>query len=1138
MIKNKTALFLILSLFIVSTLDLTASFATGYQGYQQLNLPEGAVAHLGKGLIQDVAYSPDGNKLAVACRGGVWIYNAHSGQELALLSRGYSNENQCLFSPDGRTVVTIGRWNRQNGGTNLHLWDTTTWQHKMTLTNNLESAYNALSIALSPDGRTLAAHGEVRGARYNDGRYSILLWDTTTWQHKMTIKDRDIEWESHRSIVFSPDGYTLASVGSNGLKIWNTSIGLPRATLTKSIGFGYPSVAFSPDGRILACAPDDSLQLWDTTTWKLMTTLESSVSASYRPVAFSPDGSTFAATVDEKAYIWNTTTWIRIGVTERQDDVVSLTFSPDSTTLASANRNGTLERFDFAIDTYKTPTIVHNFAREKPVFSPDGNRLATCVESDLAMWNVTTSESTRFIGNWGQLNAVAFSPDGNTLASGGQYGRVIVWDIATKHKTIFEDRAGHVIDSIEYSPDGDTLAAVNWSGKLLLWDTTTGKIKDELTDVKLQNVLDAYSSWIKGFDIKFSPDGRTLASSHYDNSANTVLLWNITTKAVETTFPGTLIGFSRDGSTIAINQDPIIELWDTATGKRKTGFNLGSGRRLVGIAFSPDGSTIATSSRFPRGDTVIGLELWDVASGELRATLSPEPEHQGNIMFSPNGDILASWSTQTGFLLWEVPALSKPSIQTNHFQYPPMYWISGEIGTLHRSTGIKVENLVPDVQNATGLALDVVGRKLYWIEKTSKKTGRIRRASLDGSNVQLVKELTSVPHGIAIDTANGKLYVTNSWGKIQRLNFDGSNFEPNLITGLNSLKYITLDVQGGKVYWTENPGRVRRANLDGSNVETFTTTAGEVGGIAVARGKVYWAEKINESIGVVNYANFNGSNVERLVRSTLVPNVPPSIAIDPEGSKLYWPLYYSDSSSGGIWRVNLNGENNQRLIYGLEMLGPIAIDISPAKIRPTDINEDGKVDQNDLLLVATSLGQSTPANSRVDVNRDGEVNIADLLLVIETFEGVSDAAAPTGKARLTPVDRETVESLIRILQMENDGSPTYQQVLTFLHSLLTAKPPDKTRLLPNFPNPFNPETWVPYHLAESANVTLHIHSVNGALVRTLRLGHQPAGVYQRRSRAAYWDGKNEVGEPVASGIYFYTLTAGDFTTTRKMLIRK
>jgi flagellar hook assembly protein FlgD len=98
--------------------------------------------------------------------------------------------------------------------------------------------------------------------------------------------------------------------------------------------------------------------------------------------------------------------------------------------------------------------------------------------------------------------------------------------------------------------------------------------------------------------------------------------------------------------------------------------------------------------------------------------------------------------------------------------------------------------------------------------------------------------------------------------------------------------------------------------------------------------------------------------------------------------------------------------------------------------------------------------------------------------------------------------------------------------------------PTKTRLLENYPNPFNPETWIPYQLAVDADVTITIYDVRGNAIRTLDLGHQPAGTYSGRSSAAYWDGRNDSGEAVASGLYFYTLSAGDFSATRKMLLRK
>ena len=98
--------------------------------------------------------------------------------------------------------------------------------------------------------------------------------------------------------------------------------------------------------------------------------------------------------------------------------------------------------------------------------------------------------------------------------------------------------------------------------------------------------------------------------------------------------------------------------------------------------------------------------------------------------------------------------------------------------------------------------------------------------------------------------------------------------------------------------------------------------------------------------------------------------------------------------------------------------------------------------------------------------------------------------------------------------------------------------PKETALLPNYPNPFNPETWIPYQLATPVDVPVTIYDIKGSTVRTLILGPQSAGVYHGQERAAYWDGRNGQGEPVASGLYFYTLTAGDFSATRKMLIRK
>ena len=186
-------------------------------------------------------------------------------------------------------------------------------------------------------------------------------------------------------------------------------------------------------------------------------------------------------------------------------------------------------------------------------------------------------------------------------------------------------------------------------------------------------------------------------------------------------------------------------------------------------------------------------------------------------------------------------------------------------------------------------------------------------------------------------------------------------------------------------------------------------------------------------------------------------------------------------------------------------------------------------------FVAARFGQND--QTEADVNGDGVVNIQDLIVVASEIEAA--AAAPSAYPQVLAMFTEKdVQQWLMQAQQLNLTDATSQRGILFLEQLLAALTPKETSLLPNYPNPFNPETWIPYQLAAPTDVTLRIYAVDGIVVRTLALGHQLVGIYKGKSRAAYWDGKNEVGEPVASGVYFYTLTAGDFTATRKMLIRK
>ena len=244
----------------------------------------------------------------------------------------------------------------------------------------------------------------------------------------------------------------------------------------------------------------------------------------------------------------------------------------------------------------------------------------------------------------------------------------------------------------------------------------------------------------------------------------------------------------------------------------------------------------------------------------------------------------------------------------------------------------------------------------------------------------------------------------------------------------------------------------------------------------------------------------------------------------------------------GLHNVRLSDSSGERLSYSVNLTPAVATHASAAA---EDINQDGKVDILDLVVVAGSIGAVQP-NLRADVNDDGVIDVLDLVAIAGSPEWGKivpivrvrepNAAAPA--ASVLPPTPETIREWITLARIKNDGSLLFQQGIANLESLLAARVPSKTRLLLNYPNPFNPETWIPYQLSEASNVTVTIHSVNGRLIRTLVLGHQAAGIYHSKSCAAYWDGRNEFGEHVASGLYFYTLTAGDFTATRKMLIRK
>ena len=188
-----------------------------------------------------------------------------------------------------------------------------------------------------------------------------------------------------------------------------------------------------------------------------------------------------------------------------------------------------------------------------------------------------------------------------------------------------------------------------------------------------------------------------------------------------------------------------------------------------------------------------------------------------------------------------------------------------------------------------------------------------------------------------------------------------------------------------------------------------------------------------------------------------------------------------------------------------------------------DINRDGVVNALDLEIVAQKIGTY---DETADLNGDEYVSVADFVLVAAHLgESVTNDAP--GSGAITSVPNAIIQRWLDMVHEADDGSAMFQKGIVNLESLLKATYPDQTVLLPNYPNPFNPETWIPYHLAVDADVTLTIYDTKGIMVRQLDLGYQQAGYYTDRTRAAYWDGRNNLGETVGSGIYFLSV-AGVF----------
>ena len=202
-----------------------------------------------------------------------------------------------------------------------------------------------------------------------------------------------------------------------------------------------------------------------------------------------------------------------------------------------------------------------------------------------------------------------------------------------------------------------------------------------------------------------------------------------------------------------------------------------------------------------------------------------------------------------------------------------------------------------------------------------------------------------------------------------------------------------------------------------------------------------------------------------------------------------------------------------------------------------DVNGDKVIDIFDLVMVADQFGQKG-YDLIGDINSDGSVNIFDLVLVANYFGRNTTNAAPAVNPDvvLSNEQKKHITTGISYLEDKLPRSDEEEFALGLLKSILPKRFTSQTQLLANYPNPFNPETWIPFRLAQPSTVTTRIYDSLGNQIRVIELGYLRAGNYTESNKSIYWDGKNKNGEQVSSGIYFYEISAGNYTEVRKMVV--
>lgn len=796
------------------------------------------------------------------------------------------------------------------------------------------------------------------------------------------------------------------------------------------------------------------------------------------------------------------------------DNITTLTFNSDGSLLAIGTTSTEIFLRNVREDTPKFIDglqLVDEFPSDLIFHPTQPNRLGVATDKRIQIWEFDAADITQRSPVFNQSftaegMSLRFNSEGTTLVVGAKEAPIqqalTLWNVETENR--LEQVRGFTAEAIGVSFPGissNQLAAGYNSKQAVVWDTATRDLRTALTFLSVFN------------DLSFHPDGEQIA---VDRENNQVAVRIITTDPP--TNNDAVFGVTHPLNAViqSVAFDPTGGWIASAADDGSIRVRLGGSEPFVkddefrnvqvnDVSFNVNGDLLAVVSEDSRlgifgVSTETGVQPISIESIGRAATAVAFSRRPGDNQF---GIGLADGNVQ----LWRIrpdntPAVVQQLMTAPNIPTTPIRALSLSYDGEWLAAGIQGIVWVWDLNNLSGAPKSFIGH-------TAPITGLSFSQQSGGGSL------------LASSSLDGTILL-----------WDVEKDPTAQQTKAEGWELSTPEANAENVPVTTQI-RIRIPGFDGINSDTLTPFNFRVEGV-VEKGEPQIYSK------TANQYKIEESNV---------------IRFDP-GGILREKETITLTLKSGIEDLSGNFVEAKSVAFTTGLI-----------VWPGDTNSDGQVNIFDILPLGqfwNEQGEPRPKGSEVwelqpaiiwptekatyaDANGDGQVNAADILTIEKNWKRTrtnlpTPAASPPTAGFDNPTFLGIYEQLYTVLHSHSRLTGRVSELELLLRQILNRLEmrtrPAVTKLFNNYPNPFNPETWIPYQLAEGEEVTIRIYDIHGRLVRTLNLGYKPIGYYIDTAKAAYWDGRNNRGEPAASGVYFYRFDAGHFSAQKRLVIVK